>query len=107
MRLWDPVTAAPVGDPLTGHTDRMNAVAAVPLPDRRTLLATGSWDQTVRLWNVDSGQVVRVFGLGFVVDAVAAIDGVLIAGGAPGLVAVQGPSPIRMSTGGSTRDDSD
>jgi hypothetical protein len=29
--MWDPITAAPVGDPLTGHTDWVTAVAAVPL----------------------------------------------------------------------------
>ena len=51
MRLWDPATGTPVGDPLTGHTARVGAVAAVPLPDGRTLLATGSSDGTVRLWD--------------------------------------------------------
>jgi len=48
VRLWDPITGTPVGDPLTGHTD---AVTAVPLPDGRTLLATTSNDRTVRLWD--------------------------------------------------------
>jgi len=51
VRLWDPVTGTPVGDPLTGHTDGVTAVAAVPLPDGRTLLATTSDDETVRLWD--------------------------------------------------------
>jgi WD40 repeat protein len=51
VRLWDPITATPVGDPLTGHTHWVTAVAAVPLPDGRTLLATTSNDRTVRLWD--------------------------------------------------------
>lgn len=49
--LWDPVTGYPVGRPLTGHTRGVEAVAAVPLPDGCTLLATGSGDHTVRLWD--------------------------------------------------------
>ena len=42
MRLWDPATGQPVGDPLTGHTGRVAAVAFGQLPDGRTLLATAS-----------------------------------------------------------------
>ena len=40
---------AALSTPLTGHTNVVTAVAFSP--DRHTL-ATGSWDQTVRLWNV-------------------------------------------------------
>lgn len=42
---------------LTGHLDR--AVSMGFSPDNRTL-ATGSWDATVRLWHVASGQEVAV-----------------------------------------------
>ncbi|MGH3833948.1 MAG: hypothetical protein ACRDRS_26495, partial [Pseudonocardiaceae bacterium] len=51
-RLWnvtDPTHPSALGTPLTGHT---NTVAAVAFsPDGHTL-ATGSWDQTARLWNI-------------------------------------------------------
>ena len=52
MRLWDvtdPTHPTPLGQPLTGHTDSVYSVAFSP--DGHTL-ATGSDDNTVRLWNV-------------------------------------------------------
>jgi WD40 repeat protein len=55
VRLWDPATGTPVGDPLTGHTHWVEAAAAVPLRDGRILLATGSVDETVRLWDPATG----------------------------------------------------
>ena len=42
VRLWDPATATPVGEPLTGHTSAVTGVAVVALPDGRVLLATTS-----------------------------------------------------------------
>ena len=47
IRLWDPATGQPVGTPLTGHTEKITAVAFSPDSAK---LATGS----VRLWNVRS-----------------------------------------------------
>jgi WD40 repeat protein len=47
--VTDPAHPTPLGPPRTGHTDAVNAVAFSP--DGRTL-ATGSADQTARLWNV-------------------------------------------------------
>ena len=55
VRLWDPATGTPVGDPLTGHTGRVSSVAFGRLPDGRVLLATGSHDHTVRLWDPATG----------------------------------------------------
>ena len=52
VRLWnvtDPAHPTPRGQPLTGHTHAVTAVAFSP--DGHTL-ATTSRDQTVRLWNV-------------------------------------------------------
>jgi WD40 repeat protein len=52
VRLWNitnPAHPTPLGQPLTGHTNSVKAVAFSP--DGHTL-ATSSDDQTVRLWNV-------------------------------------------------------
>ena len=41
VRLWDPATGAPVGEPLTGHTGRVTSVAFGAGPGGRLLLASG------------------------------------------------------------------
>jgi WD40 repeat protein len=59
LNHWDGVVADDVPRrTLKGHLDR--AVSVSFSPDDQTL-ATGSWDATVRLWHVASGQEVAVF----------------------------------------------
>ena len=87
VRMWDPIRGTPMGEPLSGRNHattagmrrqgdsrreaawaggvpvnpafRDAAVAAVPLPNGRTLLATagglGSDDKTVQLWDPTTG----------------------------------------------------
>ena len=55
VRLWDPATGQPIGDPLTGHTGAVTGVAFSPDGHR---LATASDDGTVRLWDPTTGQPV-------------------------------------------------
>jgi WD40 repeat protein len=58
VRLWDPDTGDPVGDPLRGHTDDVCAVAFGVAGDGRPLLASASNDWTVRLWDPDTGATI-------------------------------------------------
>ena len=45
VRVWDLSTGTPLGDPLTGHTSPVEAVAALLLPDGRPIAVTGSEDE--------------------------------------------------------------
>lgn len=51
VRLWDPVTRQPVGDPMKGHSGEVRAVAPVQLPDGQVLIASGSLDRSMKLWD--------------------------------------------------------
>ncbi|KAG8980708.1 hypothetical protein FRB90_007528, partial [Tulasnella sp. 427] len=51
LRLWDPETASPLGEPLRRHVDDLNVV--VFSPDGK-VLASGSRDATIRLWDVET-----------------------------------------------------
>lgn len=54
----DPRTGRPVGVPLTGHA---LAVTVMAFTADGRLLASGSHDAAVRLWNLASGRVERTF----------------------------------------------
>ncbi|CAG9982916.1 unnamed protein product [Clonostachys byssicola] len=44
---------------LTGHTDRLTSAAFSP---DGTLVSTASWDQSMKLWNASTGELVHSFG---------------------------------------------
>jgi WD40 repeat protein len=66
---------------LTGHTNRVTSVAFSP--DGR-LLASGSWDETIKLWEVASGREVRTLSghTDWVLSVAFSPDGRLLASGA-------------------------
>ena len=55
VRVWDAATGQPVGQPLTGHQDRVWGVAFSP---DGTRIVSGSADTTVRVWDAATGQPV-------------------------------------------------
>jgi len=57
-RLWDPFTAAPIGDPMTGHDGAVEDVCVLPAGVTGSLLATAGGDGTIRLWDPVTAQPV-------------------------------------------------
>ena len=56
VRVWDLTTGTQIGNPLTGHTHRVQAVATGVLPDGRLVAVTDSDDGTVRVWDLATGR---------------------------------------------------
>jgi len=62
---------------LSGHADDVESVAFTP---NGKILASGSWDNTVKLWNVQTGEVIRILNQKSAVRSVAiSPDGQLLA----------------------------
>jgi WD40 repeat protein len=65
--LWDPGTGAERAV-LTGHT---NWVAAVAFSPDGQLLASASWDGTVRIWHVKTAKALSFLRLGAAIPALS------------------------------------
>lgn len=51
VRLWDVLSCAPIGGPLTGHTRAVTSVVVAEYAPGRGIIASGSEDRTVRVWD--------------------------------------------------------
>lgn len=58
IRLWETSTGRELLPALSGHTDRVTAVAFTP-DGKRLLSAGGAEDRTIRLWDLTTGKEVR------------------------------------------------
>jgi len=55
---WNTITGEIIGDPLTGHDSWITRIQISP---DDSLIASGSDDGTVRLWNLETGEEIAVF----------------------------------------------
>ncbi|WP_224312118.1 WD40 repeat domain-containing protein, partial [Trichormus variabilis] len=56
LRLWD-VNGQPIGQPFRGHEDLVRSVAFSPDGER---IVSGSYDETIRIWDAATGDCLRV-----------------------------------------------
>ena len=96
VRAWRLADGTPVGEPLTGHSDSVNAMAVGALPDGTPVIVTGGGDGTVRAWRLADGTPVGepLTGHSDSVTAVAiAPDGTwLVSAGRDRTVRIWGPA---------------
>ena len=83
-------TGDPVGDPFTGHTDGVTAVAVGEL-DGRPVVVSGSRDATVRVWDLATGGNPRVIRLdvSVVLSVTKPKNNMVVIGHRAGLTAVR------------------
>jgi WD40 repeat protein len=67
----------------------VKSLAALTLADGRCLLASGSDDGTIRLWDIQEGKNVRVWGMVLMIEALAWSSNKLVVGGDAGLLAIE------------------
>ena len=89
VRRWNATTGAPVGDPMTGHTESVRALTAWSGPDG-PMLASASDDGTIRRWNATTGAPVG--------DPMTGHTGSVLA-----LTAWSGPDGPMLASGGDDR----
>jgi len=55
IRLWNPATSAPIGGPMTGHLNTVQALVQIRADDGSPQLATGDADGTIMAWGLPGG----------------------------------------------------
>ncbi len=62
VQIWDATTGQPLGEPLTGHTFLVYAVA-IGRVGHRDVILSGSEDKSVRVWDARTGEPLQVLDL--------------------------------------------
>ena len=96
VRVWRLPDGTRIGEPLTGHTGSVTAVAVGRLPDGTPLIVSGSHDGTVRVWRLaDRTPLVPPLYLpGSVRDIAVHSNIIVTAAGAD--IAIHQPAPPRL-----------
>jgi WD40 repeat protein len=68
VRIWNLETGNQVGEPLTGHIDRVRSVAIL---DNRGWIISGSADKTVRVWDFENRNLIKQLDAEHEVESVA------------------------------------
>jgi WD40 repeat protein len=55
VRVWRLADGTPAGKPLRGHADSVAELAVGALPDGTTVIVSGGYDDTVRVWRPTAG----------------------------------------------------
>jgi WD40 repeat protein len=61
VRLWDLERGGALAT-LRGHSDAVSALKVLPLPDGGFRIASGGWDESIRVWDAEGGMVARLMG---------------------------------------------
>ena len=89
VRVCDLGTGDPVGEPFTGHTDAVGAVAVGELHGR-PIAISGGFDSTVRVWDLGTGRPVGEIRLGVsVLSVTKPKNDFVVAGHRTGLTALR------------------
>lgn len=89
VRMWDLGSGDPVGEPFTGHTGPVSAVAVGELHGR-PVVVSGGVDDTVRMRDLAAGGIPRVIGLDVSVRSVTKpTNDLVVIGHDGGLTAVR------------------
>ncbi|MGH9277550.1 MAG: hypothetical protein ACRD12_05515, partial [Acidimicrobiales bacterium] len=79
VRVWDLASGRPAGEPLTGHTDWVRAVA-VGTVEGRAVAVSGGEDGTVRVWDLARATCLMTLPTFDEVRSVGVISGGLLIG---------------------------
>ncbi|MEU7871273.1 hypothetical protein [Dactylosporangium sp. NPDC049140] len=73
VRVWEPISGQEVYH-LSGHTERVRSVTALPRSDGPPMIVSGGYDETIRLWDPDTRtQLHKLTGHTGTIQTVAAV----------------------------------